>query len=84
MGPRTPEKIFRIGNVRAEVYLGAEDGSGKDDNMREVSVLRTFTTPCTPSGCEQIRGTFTLADLPATIRVLELAMRYIEGKEASP
>ncbi len=76
---KTPEATFRLGDVSASVFVqeaGGTNGSPKRE-FRSVNVQRSYR-----DGDERkFVSNFTAADLPAAIRVLQLAQSHVELKE---
>ncbi|MEZ6125775.1 MAG: hypothetical protein R3C49_21745 [Planctomycetaceae bacterium] len=74
---KSPEKVFRIGHVSASVFLNDSSSEGSR-SFRNVNVQRSYR-----DGEEtKFSSSFTLADLPQAIRVLQLAQQYVEQAEA--
>ena len=74
---KSPEKIFRIGYVSASIFLNDASSEGSR-SFRSVNVQRSYR-----DGDEtKFSSSFTLADLPTAIRVLQLAQQYVEQAEA--
>jgi hypothetical protein len=76
-----PEKTFRMGAVSASVFVNEyEVGDGKSKSKRSrrsVVLQRSYK-----DGDEwKQTSSFGLGDLPAAIRVLELAQSHVEGQE---
>lgn len=72
---KKPERIFRIGDVSASIFL---QSAGEDRTFRTVSLQKSYLS----EGERQYTGSLSLAELPAAIEVLRLAMDYIaDGKE---
>lgn len=76
MASNKPEKVFRIGNVSASVFVHEIEDSKW--TVRSVSVQKRFKDG------EEVKYTssFNLAELPSVIRVYQLAMGYVERHEA--
>lgn len=77
-----PEKSFRIGSCSASVFANTAAKKGKDDerSYRTVSLQRRYR-----DGDQWKTSTsFTLADLPAAIAVMQMAMDYVASQEAEP
>jgi len=74
-----PEKTFRIGLCSASVFLNAGQGKEKQKRtFRSVSLQRRYR-----DGEDWKSATnFGLADLPAAIAVMQMAMNYIAEQEA--
>lgn len=70
---KKPERIFRIGDVSASIFLQETDD---DRTFHTVNLQRSYKL----NGKRQYGGSMTLADLPAAIEVLRLAMAYV-GQE---
>ena len=70
---KKPERIFRIGDVSASIFLQETDD---DRRFHTVNLQRSYKL----NGKRQYGGSMTLADLPAAIEVLRLAMAYV-GQE---
>ena len=82
---KSPEATFRLGNVSASVFVqetGGNNGSPKRE-FRTVNVQRSYRD----EDERKYANNFTLADLPAAIRTLQLAQAHVEeraAKVASP
>lgn len=75
---KSPETTFRIGMNSASVFVNEIEGEGGKRKVRSVSLQRSYK-----DGDDwKYTSSFGLADLPAAIRVLELALRHVEAKEA--
>lgn len=77
---KSPEATFRLGNVSASVFLqksGGSNGSPQRE-FRTVNLQRSYRD----EDERKYATNFTLADLPAAIRVLQLAQAYVEEREA--
>ncbi|MCA8999024.1 MAG: hypothetical protein KDA80_18635 [Planctomycetaceae bacterium] len=78
MAEKKPEKVYRIGYVSASVFVhDVETDSGKR-SMRSVSVQKRYRE----GDNWKYASSFSLAELPQALRVLELAQQYIEVREA--
>jgi hypothetical protein len=78
MSSRKPEKVFRIGFVSASVFAHELESETSKRTIRSVNVQKRYM-----DGDEvKYTSSFNLAELPQTIRVLELAQRYVEDQEA--
>ena len=73
-----PEKVFRIGYVSASVFAHEVENEGDTRVLRSVSVQKRYLDG------EEVKYTssFSLAELPQAIRVLQLAQGYVEAQEA--
>ena len=75
---KSPEVTYRIGNCSASVFVNETGGGKQTREFRSVSVQRSYL-----DGDERkFTGSFGLNDLPAAIRVMQLAQTHIEEKEA--
>jgi len=75
---KSPEKVFRIGHVSASIFLNDASSEGSSRSFRSVNVQRSYR-----DGDEtKFSSSFTLADLPTAIRVMQLAQQYVEQAEA--
>lgn len=75
-----PEKQFRIGLVSASVFANEVNGEGGKRTVRSVNVQRRYREG---DGEWKTATTFGLSDLPAAIRVMQLAQQHVEEQEAS-
>ncbi len=75
----SPEKVFRIGYVSASVFLNEANSDGGSRNFRSVNVQRSYRD----GEDTKFSSSFTLADLPQAIRVLQLAQQHVEQAEAA-
>ena len=75
-----PEKQFRIGLVSASVFANEVNGEGGKRIVRSVNVQRRYREG---DGDWKTATTFGLSDLPAAIRVMQLAQQHVEEQEAS-
>lgn len=76
-----PEKTYRIGSCSASVFVNTTSKKGADEerSYRVVSLQRRYR-----DGDDWKTSTsFALADLPAAITVLQMAMNYVASHEAS-
>ena len=73
-----PETTFRVGNVSSSVFANEINGDGQPRTVRSVTVQRRYR-----DGDEwKYKSNFSLAELPAAIRVLQLAQHHVENAEA--
>jgi hypothetical protein len=83
MANNSPEKVFRIGLVNASVFKNViepkEEGKGQKRTVRSVNLQRRYQDD---EDKWQSTTSFQLSDLPAAIRVLQLAQQYVESVEA--
>lgn len=78
MSPRKPEKVFRIGFVTASVFAHEVENDDGRRTLRSVSIQKRYI-----DGEEtKYASSFSLAELPQALRVLQLAAVYIESREA--
>lgn len=78
MADRKPEKVIRIGYVSASVFTHDVETDGGKRTMRSVNVQKRYR-----DGDEwKYTSSFNLGELPQAIRCLELAQRFVEGREA--
>ena len=75
-----PEKQFRIGLVSASVFANEVNGDSGKRILRSVNVQRRYREG---DGDWKTATSFGLSDLPAAIRVLQLAQQHVEEQEAS-
>ena len=74
-----PEKVFRIGLVSASVFVNEVDSDNGTRELRNVNLQRRYRDG---EGNWKSTSTFTLADLPAAVRALQLAQNHVESVEA--
>lgn len=83
MSNQSPEKVFRIGLINASVFKNViepkEEGKGQKRTVRSVNLQRRYIDD---DDKWQSTSSFQLQDLPAAIRVLQLAQEYVESVEA--
>ncbi len=73
-----PEKVLRFGAISASVFVNEIETDGGKKTIRNVKLQRRYK-----SGDEWKSSTsFTIADLPTAIAVLERALDYVADKEA--
>lgn len=78
MSQRKPEKVFRIGFVSASVFAREVDTDDGKRTLRSVNVQKRYM-----DGDEaKYTSSFSLAELPQAIRVLQLAQQHVEAAEA--
>lgn len=75
-----PEKVFRIGAVSGSVFVNEVDTENGKRQIRNVNLQRRYRDE--GSGEWKSATSFGLADLPATIMVLKLAMDHVASQEA--
>jgi hypothetical protein len=67
---KKPERIFRIGDVSASIFL---QNAGDDRTFRTISLQKSYMS----EGERQYTGSLSLAELPAAIEVLRMALTYV-------
>lgn len=73
-----PEKTYRMGLVSASVFVNEyEVDKGKRKTRRSVVLQRSYRD----GDVWKQTNSFGLGDLPAAIRVLELAQSHVESPE---
>ena len=76
-GP-SPERVFRIGAISASVFVNEIDGDGGRREIRNVNLQRRYM-----DGDDwKSSSSFSLADLPQAIAVLNLAQAHVQELEA--
>jgi hypothetical protein len=84
MANNSPEKVFRIGLINASVFKNViepkEEGKGQKKTIRSVNLQRRYFDEKEDKW--ESTTSFQLSDLPAAIRVLQLAQEYVESVEA--
>ena len=73
-----PEKVFRIGFVSASIFAREIDTEEGSITVRSVNIQKRYKEE------DEVKYTssFGLAELPQTIRVMQLAQCYLEKQEA--
>ena len=71
---KKPERIFRIGDVSASIFL---QNAGEDRTFRTISLQKSYIA----DGERQYTGSLSLAELPAAIEVLRLALDYVAAEK---
>ncbi len=77
---KSPEATFRLGKISSSVFVQetAANGQQPKRKFRTINVQRSYR-----DGDEtKFVSNFTMSDLPAAIRCLELAQSHVESKEA--
>ena len=75
---KSPEATFRLGNISASVFVQETNGESGKRKFRSVNVQRSYR-----DGEEtKFVSNFTMSDLPAAIRCMQLAQQHVEAKEA--
>ena len=75
---KAPETTFRLGSVSASVFVNEVDTDNGKRKFRSVNVQRSYRD----GDDTKYTSSFGLSDLPAAIRVLQLAQAHVESKEA--
>jgi hypothetical protein len=75
-----PEKVYRIGAVSGSVFVNEVDTEGGKRQIRNVNLQRRYRDD--GSGDWKSASSFGLADLPAAITVLQMALDHVASKEA--
>ena len=74
-----PEKTFRLGSISASVFVNTVDNQeGGQRSFRAVLLQRSYRD----GGDWKTSSSFRLADLPAAIAVMQMAMNHIAPIEA--
>jgi hypothetical protein len=78
MAKQKPEKLFRVGYVTGSVFPhDVETGNGKR-TIRSVNLQKRYK-----DGEEtKYTSSFSLAEVPQAVAVLQMAQEYIAGHEA--
>jgi hypothetical protein len=75
--PPKPEKGFRIGFVTANVFVNEIEEAGQKREVRTVELQKAYR-----EGDEwKLTNALTLLDLPAAVRLLQLAQEHVESIE---
>jgi len=78
MAQKRPEKVYRIGFVSASVFAHEMETDEGKRTIRSVSLQKRYMDGNDP----KYTSSFNLSELPQAMRALELALRYVEGREA--
>lgn len=74
-----PEKVIRFGAISASVFLNEIETHNGKKTVRNVKLQRRYR-----DGRDwKTSSSFTLADLPTAIAVMQQALEYVAGKEAA-
>lgn len=71
---KKPERVFRISDVSAAIFV---QSAGDDRTFRTVSLQKSYMS----EGERQYTGSLSLAELPAAIEVLRMALHYIADQK---
>lgn len=74
-----PEKVIRFGAISASVFTNEIETDGGKRTIRNVKLQRRYRDS---AGEWKTSASFTLADLPTAVAVLERATVYVADKEA--
>ncbi|MEZ6055482.1 MAG: hypothetical protein R3C01_02135 [Planctomycetaceae bacterium] len=78
MSEKRPEKVFRIGFVSVSIFSNDIEHDGSKRTIRSVNLQKRYR-----DGEDwKYSSSLSLAELPQAIRLLELATRYVEAREA--
>ena len=78
MAKKSPEKVFRIGNVSASIFVHEVESENGNRGLRSVSLQKRYK-----DGEEtKYSSSFNLAELPLVLCVLGMARRHVEELEA--
>ena len=72
-----PERVIRFGAISASVFVNEIDTDNGKKTIRNVKLQRRYRNG---DGEWKSSSSFTLADLPVVVAVLERAMEYVAGK----
>lgn len=78
MANSKPEKVFRIGYVSASVFSNEVEHDGVKRTIRSVNVQKSYKD----GDDVKYTSSFSLAELPQAVRVLQMAQEYVEVHEA--
>jgi hypothetical protein len=76
---KSPERVIRIGSVSASVFVQTSGTNGDAREFRTVSMQRSYRDK--DSEKTKYASNFTLSDLPAAIRCMQLAQEHVEEAE---
>ena len=74
-----PERTIRLGHVSASIFVQEVGKNGETRQFRTVNVQRSYKD----GDKRKYADNFTLSDLPAAIRCLELAQQHVEAQETA-
>lgn len=78
MAKKSPERVFRIGNVSASIFVHEVESENGNRTLRSVSLQKRYK-----DGDDiKYSSSFNLSELPQVLRVTELATRHVEDREA--
>ena len=74
-----PEHVIRFGAISASVFVNEMQGESGKKTVRNVKLQRRYRNG---DGEWKSSNSFTLADLPVVIVVMQRAMNYVAEMEA--
>lgn len=74
---QSPERTIRLGHVSASVFVQTSGTNGATREFRTVNVQRSYKD----GDKKKYASNFTLSDLPAAIRCLQIAQEHVEAQE---
>ena len=74
---QSPERTIRLGHVSAGIFVQTTGANGQTRQFRTVNVQRSYKD----GDKKKYVSNFTVSDLPAAIRCLQLAQEHIEAQE---
>lgn len=74
-----PERTIRLGAVSASIFVQTTGSNGTTREFRSVNIQRSYKDKETEK--TRYTSSFTLSDLPAAIRCLQLAQEHVEQAE---
>ena len=75
--PPKPEKVFRYGFLAANVFVNEIEEGGQKRQVRTVELQKTYRE----DDEWKLTTALTMLDLPAAIRLLQLAQEHVESLE---
>ena len=76
-----PETVFRIGSVRASVFVNEIVSDSGKRSFRTVAIQRRYRDDS--DGEWKSSNSFGLGELPQAITALDLAMKHVADKESA-
>ena len=74
---QSPERTIRLGATSASVFVQTSGTNGQTREFRTVKLQRSYKD----GDKRKYADNFTLSDLPAAIRCLQLAQEHVEQQE---
>ncbi len=71
---KKPERIYRVGDVSASIFV---QEAGNDRVFRTVSLQKSYMA----DGERQYTSSLSMAELPAAIEVLRMALSYVADEK---